>query len=83
MFWRVHHGTSFMVFSETYTICQGPKLDACMSQSVMSTNCHCDISCQHKKFFFFQSIYIMTFNVVHWNIRDDGFAFWYARGRDY
>ena len=32
--------TPFIVFGVTYTICEGPKLDALRSQSVTSTYCH-------------------------------------------
>ena len=35
--------TLFMVFSVLYIICEGPKLDAYRSQSVMSANCQYDI----------------------------------------
>ena len=37
-----------MVFSAMSTIHEGPKLDAQMSQIVMSTNCQYNIICQHK-----------------------------------
>ena len=37
-----------MVFSVTYTIREGPKLDAYMSQSVTPTNWQYDVFYQHK-----------------------------------
>ena len=40
--------TILMVFSATYTICEGLKLDAYMSQSVTSVDCRHDTICQHK-----------------------------------
>ena len=40
--------TPFMVFSITYIIYEGPKLDAQRSQSVMPANCQYDSIHQHK-----------------------------------
>ena len=40
--------THFMVFSATHTICEGPKLDAQRSQSVMFANYQYEIICQQK-----------------------------------
>ena len=40
--------TLFMALSVMVTKCEGPKLDAYMSQSVMSANCQYDTTCQHK-----------------------------------
>ena len=42
------YSTLFMVFSVTYTICEGPTLDALRFQSVVSVNCQCDVICQYK-----------------------------------
>ena len=42
---RVH---PFMVFSVTYTICKGPKLDAQRSPTVTPANCQADSIHQHK-----------------------------------
>ena len=54
-----------MVFSAMYTICGGPKLDAQRFRSITSVNCQSDTICQSKSFF--KVIYIITFNVAHWN----------------
>ena len=47
---RVHfqNTTPFMVFSLTYTICEGPRLDVCRSRSVTPINCQYDSIRQHK-----------------------------------
>ena len=42
--------TPFMVFNVMYTICEGPKLDAYRSQSVMRANCQHDSIHRHKEF---------------------------------
>jgi hypothetical protein len=42
-----NHTTPFMVFKATYTICEGLKVDASMSQSVTSADCQYDTIHQH------------------------------------
>jgi hypothetical protein len=42
-----NHTTPFMVFSATYTTCEGLKVDASMSQSVTSIDCQHDTIHQH------------------------------------
>jgi hypothetical protein len=55
-----------MVSIIMYTICEGPKLDAWRSQSVMHDICHYDAIHQHKQLLQVKTIYIMTFRVTHW-----------------
>ena len=43
--------TLFMIFRGTYTICEGPELDAWRSQSAIYANCRYDTMHQHKKIF--------------------------------
>ena len=75
--------TKNIISSGMYTICEEeePNLDAWRSQSVTSTNCQYDISCQRKKKNYWKFIYMMTINVTHWDTSNDSFAFWYARGK--
>ena len=37
-----------MIFSVTYTICEGPKLDVKRSQIVAYANCQYEVICQYK-----------------------------------
>ena len=43
---------SIYLFSVTYTICEGPKLDHWVSESVTPANCQYDFIHQHKQFLF-------------------------------
>ena len=43
-----HYAAPFMVFSVTYIVCEGPKLDILKFQSVTFANCQYDIICRHK-----------------------------------
>ena len=60
-----------MVFSVTYTLCEGPKLDA-RSQSVTSVNFQYDTIHQHKENYRVK-IYIHS-DIAHWNTCEDSLA---------
>ena len=70
-------GTSLlMVFSVTYTICKGLKLEVYMSQSIMLTNCWYDSFRQHKELQQVKkNIFIRTFRVAQWDTLDECLAF--------
>ena len=63
--------TPFIVFSLTYNICKGPKLDAYNSQSVVPINCQYDIICPQQQLFKLKEHYITTFSVTYWDTLDD------------
>ena len=62
------HNYTFMVFSVTYTICKGPKLDVYRSSSVTSIDCQHDIICWDWYLFEVQKYLHLTFHVPHWGV---------------
>ena len=63
----VNSNTPLVVFSVTYTIYKGPKVDAYESQSFMSATCQYDTFCYQSNFLKWKMIYIMMFSLAHWD----------------
>ena len=57
-----------MMFSVTYNVFKGPKLDAYMFSSVTSASYEDDVVYRIRSLFEVQNVYIVTFSVAHWGI---------------
>ena len=57
-----------MMFSVTYNVFKGPKLDAYMFSSVTSASYEDDVVYRIQSLFEVQNVYIVTFSVAHWGI---------------